>query len=207
MRIVAIGDTHTKHRKLQVPYGDVLLFAGDGEFRSALDLIDFNNWLSELGHELVIVIAGNHDFFCERFPNEVGNYLAKAVYLRDAQYALPNGMTLWASPMTITFLNWAFMESDENLDRYYWSKIPPKTDVLLTHGPAYGYLDTAQLQGDHLGSRTLANRVERLKIPYVIHGHIHGGYGIQKTKYTTYVNCSVLNEDYNVVNQPIVIDV
>ena len=51
MRIVAIGDTHTKHRKLQVPDGDVLLFAGDGEFRSALDLIDFNNWISELGHE------------------------------------------------------------------------------------------------------------------------------------------------------------
>ncbi|MBU4252041.1 MAG: hypothetical protein KKC39_08045 [Candidatus Omnitrophica bacterium] len=48
MRIVAIGDTHTKHRKLQVPDGDVLLFAGDGEFRTALDLIDFNNWLSEL---------------------------------------------------------------------------------------------------------------------------------------------------------------
>ena len=65
MRIVAIGDTHAKHRKLQVPDGDVLFFAGDGEFRSALDLIDFNNWLSELRHELVIVIAGNHDFFCE----------------------------------------------------------------------------------------------------------------------------------------------
>ena len=81
------------------------------------------------------------------------------------------------------------------------------TDVLLTHGPAHGYLDTAELQGDHWGSRTLANRVEKLKIPYVIHGHIHGGYGIQKTKDTTYVNCSVLNEDYDVVNQPIVIDV
>ncbi len=207
MRIVAIGDTHTKHRKLQVPDGDVLLFAGDGEFRSALDLIDFNNWLSELGHDLVIVIAGNHDFFCERFPNEVGEYLTKAVYLKDAPYALPNGMALWASPMTTTFLNWAFMESEENLDRYHWSRIPQKTDVLLTHGPAHGYLDTAEPKGEHLGSRTLANRVEKLKIPYVIYGHIHGGYGIQKTKDTTYVNCSVLNEEYGVVNQPVVIDV
>ena len=36
-------------------------------------------------------------FFCERFPNEVGKYLTKAIYLRDEQYALPNGMTLWAS--------------------------------------------------------------------------------------------------------------
>ena len=207
MRVVTIGDTHTKHRKLQVPDGDVLLFAGDGEFRSALDLIDFNNWLLELGHDLVIVIAGNHDFFCERFPNEVGKYLTKAVYLKDASYILPNGMALWASPMTTTFLNWAFMESEENLDRYHWSKIPQKTDVLLTHGPAHGYLDTAEPQGNHLGSKTLANRVEKLKIPYVNYGHIHGGYGIQKTKDTTYVNCSVLNEEYDVVNQPVVIDV
>ncbi len=207
MRIVAIGDTHTKHRKLQVPDGDVLLFAGDGEFRSALDLIDFNNWLAELGHDLVIVIAGNHDFFCERFPNEVGKYLTKAVYLKDAPYTLPNGMALWASPMTTTFLNWAFMESEENLDRYHWSKIPQKTDVLLTHGPAHGYLDTAEPQGNHLGSKTLAERVGKLKIQYVIYGHIHGGYGIQKIKDTTYVNCSVLNEEYNVVNQPVVIDI
>lgn len=207
MRIVAIGDTHTKHRKLQVPDGDVLLFAGDGEFRSALDLVNFNNWLTELGHGLVIVIAGNHDFFCERFPNEVGKYLTKAVYLRDAPYVLPNGMALWASPMTITFLNWAFMESEENLDRYHWSKIPQKTDILLTHGPAYGYLDTAQPEGGCLGSKTLCNRVEKLRIPYVIHGHIHGGYGIKKTQDTTFINCSVLDEDYNLVNKPIVIDV
>ncbi len=207
MRIVAIGDTHTKHRKLQVPDGDVLLFAGDGEFRSALDLIDFNNWLSELGHDLVIVIAGNHDFFCERFPNEVGKYLTKAVYLKDAPHTLPNGMALWASPMTITFLNWAFMESEENLDRYHWSKIPKKTDVILTHGPAYGYLDTVRPEGECLGSKTLFNRVEKLKIPYVIHGHIHGGYGIKKTQDTTFINCSVLDEDYNLVNKPIVIDV
>ena len=48
MRIVAIGDTHTQHRNVKVPDGDVLLFAGDGEFRSALDLIDFNDWLSTL---------------------------------------------------------------------------------------------------------------------------------------------------------------
>lgn len=37
MRIVAISDTHTQHRKLKVHDGDVLLFAGDGEFRAASD--------------------------------------------------------------------------------------------------------------------------------------------------------------------------
>ena len=36
---------------------------------------------------------------------------------------------------------------------------------------------------------------------------IHGGYGVEKTKDTTYINCSVLNEDYKLVNEPVVFDV
>jgi len=207
MRIVVIGDTHTQHGNVKVPHADALLFAGDGEFRSVLDLIDFNNWLSGLKLEHVIMIAGNHDFFCERYPNEVRKYLTKAVYLRDEQHILPNGMTVWGSPMTQTFFNWAFMDADDNLDRYYWSKIPKKTDILLVHGPAYGCLDTTAPGGNHLGSKTLAKKIDKLKIPYVIHGHIHGGYGIERAGKTTYINCSVLDEDYQLVNKPIVIDV
>jgi len=110
MRIVAIGDTHTQHSNVKIPDGDVLLFAGDGEFRSAVDLIKFNRWLSCLKYGLIIVIAGNHDFFCERFPNEIERYLNEAIYLRDEQFELPNGMIIWGSPMTKTFLNWAFNE-------------------------------------------------------------------------------------------------
>jgi Icc-related predicted phosphoesterase len=208
MRIVAISDTHTDHRKLQVPEGDVLVFAGDGEFRSGSDLINFNSWLSELKHQVIIAIAGNHDFFCERCPEQIGLYLTKAVYLKDQEYVLPNGMTLWGTPMTPNFLNWAFMESEENLDQYHWSNIPENTDILLSHGPAYGHLDVAHpKQKGNLGSKTLAKRIETLKIPYVISGHIHGGYGVEKTKDTTYINCSVLDEDYNLMNKPIVIDV
>ena len=99
------------------------------------------------------------------------------------------------------------MESDENLGKYYWSKIPTDTDILLIHGPAYGYWDTAVPGGDHLGSRTLAEKVNELRVSYVIHGHIHGGYGKEKKNKTTYINCSVLNEEYQLVNKPIVIDV
>ena len=79
--------------------------------------------------------------------------------------------------------------------------------MLLTHGPAHGYLDIGQPQDGHLGSKTLADRIGKLKIPYIIHGHIHGSYGMKKTKDTTYINCSVLNENNDLVNKPIVIDV
>lgn len=192
--------------RLAFPREMFYFFSGDGEFRSALDLIDFNSWLSGLAYEQIIVIAGNHDFFCERYPDDVKKYLTKAVYLRDEHYVLPNKMTVWGSPMTRTFLNWAFMDSEENLDRHYWSRIPKETNILLVHGPAYSHLDTAVPEGNHLGSVTLAERIVKLRTPYVIHGHIHGGYGIKATRDTTYVNCSVLDEHYQMVNEPIVID-
>ena len=207
MRIVALGDTHTQHWQVDVPDGDVLFFAGDGEFRTPSDLIDFNKWLATLPHSCKIVIAGNHDFFCERYPNEVQKYLTQAVYLKDEQFVFPNGMILWGSPMTKMFLNWAFMESEENLGKLCWSKIPEGTSILLVHGPAYQHLDIAYPGGDHLGSKTLAKRINELKIPYVIHGHIHGSYGTKKTNTTMYVNCSVLNEEYQLVNHPVVIEV
>jgi Icc-related predicted phosphoesterase len=207
MRIVTLSDTHSQHRDVKVQDGDVLLFAGDGEFRTAIDLINFNEWLSAMNHEHIIVIAGNHDFFCERHPNEVKQYLTKAIYLKDQQYVLPNGITVWGSPMTLMFMDWAFMETEDNLERYYWSKIPKDTDILLVHGPAYKHLDIGRSMSGNLGSNALAKRIEGLKIPYVVHGHIHGSYGIEKTKHTTYINCSVLDEDYDLVNEPIVIDI
>lgn len=207
MRIVVLGDTHTQHRDVKVPQGDVLLFAGDGEFRSALDLIDFNDWLSTLKYKCIIVIAGNHDFYCEKFPKEVRQYLTNAIYLKDEQYVLPGKISVWGSPMTLMFMDWAFMETEENLDRYYWRKIPKNTDILLVHGPAYKHLDIGRPRSGNLGSKTLAQKIEELKIPYVIHGHIHGSYGIENTDKTTYINCSVLDEDYQLVNEPIVIDI
>jgi len=206
MRIVTLSDTHTQHHDVKVPEGDVLLFAGDGEFRTALDLINFNDWLSTMKHEHIITIAGNHDFFCERHPNEVKQYLTKAIYLKDDQYVLPNGIAVWGSPMTLMFMDWAFMETEDNLDRYCWSKIPKNTDILLVHGPAYKHLDIGRPRSGNLGSITLAKKIEELRIPYVIHGHIHGSYGIEKTKHTTYINCSLLDENYDLVNEPIVID-
>src|SRR3989337_1793862 len=41
---------------------------------------------------------------------------------------------------------------------------------------------------------------------YKIFGHIHEGYGILKKKDTTFINCSVVNEHYNLVNEPVVIN-
>lgn len=62
LRCVCISDTHTKHKSLQLPPGDVLIHAGDFTFGgSPSEIQDFNSWLGGLNFEHKVVIAGNHE--------------------------------------------------------------------------------------------------------------------------------------------------
>jgi predicted MPP superfamily phosphohydrolase len=62
IRIVCISDTHTHTPK--IPYGDVLIHAGDmtndGTIKDIQAQLD---WLNSLPHKYKIVIAGNHDSY------------------------------------------------------------------------------------------------------------------------------------------------
>jgi len=48
--------------------------------------------------------------------------------------------------------------------------------------------------------------VQRRKVRHHVFGHIHEGYGDYTWDDTKYHNCSVLDEHYELVNKPIVID-
>src|SRR5690242_15878126 len=66
LRLVAISDTHERHRYISLPEGDVLVHAGDITKRGSLQAIEeFAKWMKEAPHKHKIVIAGNHDFCFE----------------------------------------------------------------------------------------------------------------------------------------------
>ena len=92
-----------------------------------------------------------------------------------------------------------------------WSQVPEDTDVLVVHGPAYGYGDVveASLSGrvqGHLGSSTLLYRVEEVKPKLMISGHIHSGQKVSSNGETLFINASICTEDYSPDNVPVVID-
>ena len=87
MKIVLISDTHGEHNSIQVPYGDILIHAGDltpsgkaGEVEAAA------KWLGSLPHPHKIAIAGNHDLLFESSPNQATALLRSAgvTYLEDS---------------------------------------------------------------------------------------------------------------------------
>ena len=100
-----------------------------------------------------------------------------------------------------------------------WSDIPKDLDVLLTHGPPWGILDEVleynkDLLGMHkenVGDKMLLSKVIQKKPKIHSFGHLHECYGVlENIKYapnTTFINCSVVNEQYDVINEPIEIDI
>ncbi len=206
MRIVAISDTHAKHRAIpEVPDGDVLVHAGDltsvGEIEH---VFDFNAWLGELPHPHKIVIAGNHDFPFERAPASVEPLLTNCVYLRDSAVVV-EGMTFYGSPWQPAFMDWAFnLERGEELRRK-WSLIPEGTDVLVTHGPPAGHGDET-VRGDAAGCEDLMDAVLRVRPRLHVFGHIHEGAGVTEQAGIRFANASSVTERYEPTNAAIVVD-
>lgn len=79
--------------------------------------------------------------------------------------------------------------------------IPEETDVLITHGPPFGILDRT-ISGLEVGCEDLLKTIKKLKPKFHLFGHIHEAYGEENGINTTFINGSLLDEHYNLVNAP-----
>jgi len=208
---------------VDVPDGDILIHAGDFTLTGTLgEVVEFNEWLGTLDHPYKIIIAGNHD----RCLGENGTLGLKmftnGIYLERSGKEI-EGIKFWGAPMTPAFNGMrgglTFYTNTDKEAKGVWRGMPKKLDVLITHGPPFGVLDGVEKYGYgetfrvgeqttvHCGDGMLASKVIANKPKYHIFGHIHEGYGTFKADYgTKFINCSVVNEAYNIVNKPIVID-
>ena len=87
-----------------------------------------------------------------------------------------------------------------------YQEINQYTDVLITHMPPYGFGDTVINQSYHLGSMSLMEKVRIIKPKIHIFGHIHTGKKYTKENGTSYINASVVNEEYRVSYKPTIIN-
>lgn len=205
LRIVAISDTHTRHDRVRVPDGDVLVHAGDFTSVGELgDVASFDRFLGTLPHRHKIVIAGNHDFCFERTPERARALLTSCIYLQDEAVTI-EGVKFYGSPWQPWFFDWAFNLHRGAPIRKKWALIPAGTDVLVTHGPPRGHGDLTH-DGEQAGCEDLLRRIQVLRPRVHIFGHIHEGAGVTRDEHTTYINASTCNLDYEPLNPPIVYD-
>ncbi len=211
MKIICISDTHGDHESLKVPDGDVLVHAGDVTAHgSRSDYVAFVEWLSWQSHQHKLFIAGNHDLYLEKYPDEAAT-IAKEhglVYLNDSGVEIDR-VCFWGSPITPRFHDWAFMREEDEIDEH-WKLIPENTDVLITHGPIWGVMDEVVRSPEfteHTGCPSLAKRVKEIQPAFHIFGHIHEGFGKQEQDGTTFLNVSSMNMHYQMQNTPVSFDI
>ncbi|XP_025782312.1 metallophosphoesterase domain-containing protein 1 [Puma concolor] len=191
-RFVCVSDTHSRTDPIQMPYGDVLIHAGDfTELGLPSEVKKFNEWLGSLPYEYKIVIAGNHELTFDQefmadlikqdfyyFPSvsklkpenyeNVQSLLTNCIYLQDSEVTV-RGFRIYGSPWQPWFYGWGFNLPRGQALLEKWNLIPEGVDILITHGPPLGY-------------------------------------GVMADGTTTYVNASVCTVNYQPVNPPIVID-
>lgn len=217
MKIVHISDTHGAHGPLLESWlldifdreqPDMIIHSGDFMMKSMdwKSAEDFINWYMKLPFKHKLLIPGNHDCFIEMLSKNdyVRNQLKpKELHLLMAESVVIDGIKFYGSPYTPEFKNWCFMLNDEE-QKTHWEKIPDDTDVLITHGPAYGVLDETgeEFTPGNLGCPFLLKRIQELNIKAHLFGHIHGGYGKVDSNGYLSLNSSVLNERYYMTNLP-----
>ena len=206
MRVVCIGDTHERHRDLHVPGGDLLIHSGDfttlGNGKRAI--IDFNDWLGELPHPHKVITHGNHEFDLEADPNLRGLITHATLLLNE--WVMVGPAKIWGSPLT-QHNDGAFGRSNREDRVRAYNSIPPDTDIVITHGPPYGVLDSTPEYPGPSGDRELRQAILRFKPVLHAFGHTHGGYGVLETRRTCYVNAALCDLDGSVHKWPIVLEI
>lgn len=218
MRVCCISDIHGNLIK-DIPECDLLLIAGDLcpvynhqiDYQEGWLRYDFKYWLQKLPAKQIIFIAGNHDYVLQKRQWEMykifkENFPAHITYLFDESVEY-EGLKIYGTPWQPYFYDWAFNLYEPELQEKF-KNIPEGTNLLLCHGPPYGILDGAwDGRGKHAGSISLKERIMQVNPSHVIFGHIHESYGEVKQHGIHFINCSVLDREYEYTNPPIMLEI
>jgi Icc-related predicted phosphoesterase len=224
MRVYAFSDQHG-HLDFDIPRDAThLICAGDicPNFNPRGMKTEMSKqliWLTQLWRPSLrglptIATFGNHDYLNPHLEGTQGIYA-------DETYTHEDTVTrFWMSPWSNLFgRGWAWMDIPAELKARY-AQIPHNTDVIVSHGPPYGYGDTTSPlwwaengrpdEDPHLGSKELLARIDVVEPRIVICGHIHGGHGTYNHvtpsgKSVVIYNVSLLNDSYQLTHEPTLI--
>jgi Icc-related predicted phosphoesterase len=179
------------HHQLQnLLDADIIVHSGDvSEEGTEGEVLDFLNWFCALDYQYKIFVAGNHDFCLE--DGQIEGLPENCHYLCNSGIEIER-IKFWGIPY--------FLSNELNGDtKQLMLKIPNNTDILITHRPPYGILDFED--GNNFGCVDLLQTIAKIRPKYHLFGHIHAGYGVEKSQHTTFVNSSLVRKN-EITNKP-----
>jgi predicted phosphodiesterase len=201
VKVCATADTHGYLPK--VPPCDLFLIAGDFcpatnhnvAYQAGWLETKFKPWLESVPAKKIVGVAGNHDFIFERTPSFVP--ALPWTYLQD-NYCIYEGLKIYGTPWQPPFCDWAFNARDEVREKYF-SLINTDVNILVTHGPPYGYGD--RVRSENVGCKFLRHRLDSLvELKLHVFGHIHENYNEWAFGKAKLANVAYVDENYLSVN-------
>ena len=226
MKICAISDLHgylpeLKSCELVLICGDSVPLEYQASSKKTKKWYDttFRKWAGELPCDKVLFIAGNHEL---HFPGKKIIYESlfskddKITYLCHSEYIHKSKdgkeYKIFGTPYCKQFMNWAFMYSNEELEKIF-KNIPNDLDILISHDNPYGYGDIVLQEcpwadGSHIGNIPLAKAIEEKQPKYQFNGHLHScDHSLIMIGNTKHYNCSIKDEQYNPVYEPLYLEI
>ena len=204
MKVVTVSDLHGILPK--IPEADLLIIAGDicpvydhtFFWQNKWLITVFKPWLLANPVKSTVGVWGNHDLIAEKHtpPNLPWHVLT------DEMVKL-FGLRIYGLPWQRRFYDWAFNLDEPELSQKY--EAIPECDIIVSHGPAYGYGD--KTPRELTGCQTFTRRIDELQPQLVVTGHIHCDPGVWKRGETTIVNATLVDEQYREANPPRVFDI
>jgi len=206
LKIFGISDTHNRHKELVIPECDILIHAGDATGRGhSGEIIPFLNWLSKQPAKYKVFVPGNHDWGFEKQESLYRHECQeRGITLLIDELVELDGLKIYGSPITPYFCNWAFNRWPGEEIQKHWDKIQP-CDILVTHGPPKGFLDTNMLD-QRCGCDQLLYKILEIRPKVHIFGHMHDCYGLKSFDGIKFYNVANCNEQYKLVRPPMEID-
>ena len=225
----------------KLPGGDILIHSGDITSLGRKDEVKrFIKWFSRQEYKYKIFIAGNHDmtFDSEKLlRDKLAHFESRTEYDTECAIGKPqwlidmledldrdtfylensaiefDNIKIWGSPYSPSFgYGWAFNKDRGHDINEVWNTIPMDTDIVITHGPIYGYCDRTSNTNTNVGCADLYHRLHEVKPHLHFSGHIHEAYGWGTMPYKdewgdiyAFNGCSC-NLRYEVYNPPITFD-
>ena len=227
MKLVAtigfLSDTHGKHKAVEdrfgIPQCDILVHAGDFTMLGGQkESMDFLEWFAALDVPYKVLVAGNHDIwfdsggekferlfsFGEITDRDSRSFIPEGIIYLENEAAVVKGIKFYGTPIQPQFKNWAFnVERDESRQAAF-EMIPEDTQILVTHCPPRGVLDT-NIKGENCGDKELALRIINLpNLKMNVFGHIHESRGVDIKGGITYINATNVNRSYHPIHKPYV---
>lgn len=219
---------------LLIHSGDISSLGRESEVK------DFVKWFNGIDNYVYkVFIAGNHDmtFDSEKLlRDKLAYFEGRTEYKTDCAEGKPqwlidildvglgtnvfylensfvefDAIKIWGSPISPSFgYGWAFNKDRGNDIAEIWNTIPNDTDIVITHGPIYGYRDKTYRTYENVGCADLLHKLNEVKPHLHFSGHIHEDYGYTPIQYGDWsgyaFNGCTCNLSYEPLNNPITFD-